>query len=366
MKELIREELQENFFNMVRINSESGEEKEFINFLKELFVKELKAEYIIDNYGNLILKIPSKNYTCIEPVFFGVHADTVKPGKNIEPVLENGIIHSKQDTVLGADDKAGIVELFEAIKTANQHPPLEIVVSIGEEIGLLGSKNIDVSLLKSKIGFVIDTSKLEDIIIGGPSYMSIDIEIVGKGAHSGLRPEEGISSIKAAAYAISMLKEGWVDKETTTNVGIIRGGQALNAVPERTNIKVECRSLSNKKCLYQSNLIKEVFITAAKVIGARADIKIEQEMKAYHISKNTEVVKIAKKALSGVGLIPNVRSICSGTDASNYNNKGIKTIVIGMGSKFSHSTKENISLEDMEKAVDILHHIFKELSLVRK
>lgn len=366
MKKLIREELLEKFFNMVRINSESGEEKEFINFLKELFVKELKAEYIIDNYGNLILKIPSKNSTCIEPVFFGVHADTVKPGKNIEPVLENGIIHSKEETILGADDKAGIVELFEAIKTANQHPPLEIVVSVGEEIGLLGSKNIDISLLKSKIGFVIDTSKLEDIIIGGPSYISIDIEIVGKGAHSGLRPEEGISSIKAAAYAISMLKEGWVDKETTTNVGIINGGQALNSVPERTNVKVECRSLSNKKCVSQSILVKEVFVTAAKAMGARAEIKTKQMMRAYQISKNCEVVKITKKVLSKEGLIPNVRSIGSGTDASNYNNKGIKTIVIGMGSKFSHSTKESISLEDMEKAVDILHHIFKELTLTKK
>jgi len=366
MEKLIRKKLMENFFNMVRINSESGEEKEFINFLKELFVKELKAEYIIDNYGNLILKIPSKNSTCIEPVLFGVHADTVRPGKNIEPVLENGIIHSKKDTILGADDKAGIVELFEAIKTASQHPPLEIVVSIEEEIGLCGSKNIDISLLKSKIGFVIDASKLEDIIIGGPSYMSIDIEIVGKGAHSGLRPEEGISSIKAAAYAISMLKEGWVDKETTTNVGIIKGGQALNAVPERTDIKVECRSLSNKKCIYQSNLIKEVFITAAKSIGARADIKIKQEMKAYHISENTKVVKIAKKALSGVGLIPNVRSICSGTDASNYNNKGINTIVIGMGSKLSHTKEENIAIVDMEKAVNMIQHIFKELTLTKK
>lgn len=363
MKKLIREELLEKFFNMVRINSESGEEKIFINFLKDLFVKELNAEYIIDNYGNLILKIPSKNSTCTEPVFFGVHADTVKPGKNIEPVLENGIIYSKQDTILGADDKAGIVELFEAIKTANQHPSLEIVVSVGEEIGLLGSNNIDISLFKSKIGFVIDTSKLEDIIIGGPTYISINIEIVGKGAHSGLRPEKGISSIKAAAHAISILKEGWIDKETTVNVGIIKGGQALNAVPERTSIKVECRSLSNKKCLYQSNLIKEVFITAAKAIGAQADIKIEKRMKAYHISKNTKAVKIAKKALNRVGIIPNVRSICSGTDASNYNNKGIKTIVIGMGSKFSHSIKENISLDDLEKAVDILHHIFKELTL---
>ena len=209
---LIREKFVDIFFKMVRISSESGEEKEFINYLRDLFTKELKTKCIIDNYGNLILKIPSKNSNCIEPVFFGVHADTVKPGKDIEPILKNGVIRSKGETILGADDKAGIAELFEAIRTAKQYPPLEIVVSREEEVGLIGTKNIDISLLKSKIGFVIDGSKLEDIIVGGPSYMSIDIKIVGKSAHAGLRPEEGISSSKAAAHAISMLKEGWIDK----------------------------------------------------------------------------------------------------------------------------------------------------------
>ena len=359
---LTREKLVDTLFKMVRISSESGEEKEFIKYIKDLFTKELKAKCIIDNYGNLILEIPSKNSICIEPVLFGVHADTVKPGKEIEPVLKNGIIRSKGETILGADDKAGIAELFEAIRTAEQYPSLEIVVSREEEVGLIGTKNIDISLIKSKIGFVIDGSKLENIIVGGPSYMSIDIKIVGKSAHAGLRPEEGISSIKAAAHAISMLKEGWIDKETNVNVGIIKGGQVLNAVPERSDIKVECRSLSHKKCLYQSNLIKEVFLTAAKAIGARAEIKMELKMKASHISEDDKVVKIAKKAVNRVGLKPNVHSICAGTDASNYIKKGINAIVIGMGCKSSHSKEENIAIVDMEKAVDMIQHIFKELT----
>ena len=111
-------ELIDIFFNMVRISSESGEEKEFVSYLKDLFTKELKAKCSIDNYGNLIVKIPAKNTTRTEPVLFGLHADTVKPGKNIEPILKDGIIRSKGETILGADDKAGIAELFEAIRTA--------------------------------------------------------------------------------------------------------------------------------------------------------------------------------------------------------------------------------------------------------
>jgi len=361
-KKVMNKNLIDTFFKMVQINSESGEEKEFIAFLKDLFTKELKAKCTIDNYGNLIAKIPAKNTTRTEPVLFGVHADTVKPGKNIEPVLKDGIIRSKGETILGADDKAGTAELFEAIRTAEQYPPLEIVVSREEEIGLKGSKNIDASLLKSKTGFLIDMDALNNIVIGGPSYMSIDVDITGKAAHAGMEPEKGISSIKAASYAISMLREGWIDKETTVNVGIIKGGQVLNAVPEKTNVRIECRSRVHEKCVHQSNLIKEVFLTAAKAIGAQAEVKMELDMKASHISEDTDVVRIVKGAVNSIGLKPNVQIICGGTDASNYNEKGIQTVVMGMGVKAEHTKEENIAITDMEKAVDIIQHIFKELS----
>lgn len=112
-------ELVDTFFGMVWISSESGEEKEFIIYLKDLFAKEFKAKCTTDSYGNLIIKIAAKNSTRREPVLFGVHADTVKPGKNIEPILRDGIIRSKGETILGADDKAGIAELFEASLTRN-------------------------------------------------------------------------------------------------------------------------------------------------------------------------------------------------------------------------------------------------------
>jgi len=356
------QELTDTFFKMVRISSESGEEKEFIAYLKDLFTNELKAECTIDNYGNLIAKISAKNTNCTEPVLFGVHADTVKPGKNIEPILKNGIISSKGETILGADDKAGIAELFEAIRTAEQHPPLEIVVSREEEVGLKGSKNIDTSLIKSKRGFVVDMDNLESIVIGGPCKTKIFVDITGKAAHAGMEPEKGISSIKAASYAISMLEEGWIDEETTVNVGIINGGQTINIVPEKTNVKIECRSQSDEKCLRQSNLIKEVFLTAAKTAGAQAKVEMQLDYKSSHISENAEVVKVARKAVSSIGLKPNVKIVCGGTDAINYNEKGIETVVIGMGVKAEHTKEENIAVENMEKAIDIIKHIFKELS----
>ena len=192
--------------------------------------------------------------------------------------------------------------------------------------------------------------------------MRMDIDITGRSAHAGMEPEKGISSIKAASHAISMLREGWIDEETTVNVGIINGGQILNAVPEKTNIKVECRSKSHEKCLYQSEVIREAFITAAKASGARADVTMELGTTSYRIPEDAGVVEIAKKAVRSVGIEPNVRIVCGGSDATSYNEILIETIVIGAGYRAEHTKDEHIAVEDMEKAVAIIQHIFKELS----
>lgn len=354
------ENLVNTFCKMVQISSESGNERDFISYLKDLFTAELQANCVLDNSGNLIAKIPAKNSSSVAPILFGVHADTVKPGENIEPIIENQIIYSKGETILGADDKAGIAELFEAIRTADSHPPVEIVASVEEETGFKGSKNIDASLLKSKMGFVIDTDSLTDIIVGGPSYMSIKVDITGKAAHAGMEPEKGISSIKAASYAISTLKEGWIDDETTVNVGVIRGGEVLNAVPEKTEVKVECRSQTHEKCLRRSDLIKQIFLNSAESVGAEADVTMELLVRCYRISEDTGPVTIAKKAISSAGLDPEVKVICGGTDAASYNEKGIETVVIGMGVQSEHTKDEKIAVADMIKGVGIIQQIFKE------
>jgi tripeptide aminopeptidase len=175
-----------------------------------------------------------------------------------------------------------------------------------------------------------------------------------------MEPEKGISSIKAASYAISTLKEGWIDDETTVNVGVIRGGEVLNAVPEKTEVKVECRSQIHEKCLRRSDLIKQIFLNAAESVGAKADVTMELLVRCYRISEGTGSVRIAKKAISSAGLDPEVKVICGGTDAASYNEKGIETVVIGMGVQSEHTKDEKIAVADMIKGVAIIQQIFKE------
>lgn len=357
-----RIEMEIDFEEMVKIPGESGNEWEFLAYLKEKFERDLNAFCILDDFANLIARVDSKKSSRRKPVLFGLHADTVKPGVGIEPILIDGVYRSKSNTILGADDKAGITELIEAIRTSEQHPSLEIVVTREEETGLFGAKHLDFNLLQSDLGFVLDMEDLDSIVIRGPSHMLIDIEIRGKGAHAGIEPEKGISAIRAANYAITFLKEGWIDKETTANVGVIEGGEIRNGVPEKVLLKAECRSLNHDKCIAHSNEIKRIFESAASIIGAKASVTLTLAYRAVSLDEKTEVVEVAKKALLNNGIEPKLIAIAGGTDGSIYNANGIPTVALEVGMRDPHTVDESISLSDMRKVVAIIQDIFRLLS----
>ena len=345
----------DRFCEMVRIDSESGNEKRFISYLREVFEGELEASCELDSYGNLICKVPAKGSSA-EPLLLAAHADTVKPGQGIEPVIEGDIIRSAGNTILGADDKAGIVEILEAVRTATKHPPLEIVITREEEIGLVGAKNLDYTKITAKRGLLLDSDVLDVVVIGGPTHFLIDVEILGRAAHAGMEPEKGISAIRTAALAITKFPEGRLDEETTANVGTIHGGEMRNGVPERAKIAAECRSLDHDKAVRLTEHIKQAFEAAAAETGAKVQIKVEQACRAFRLAESAFIVKLAKQAIRDAGLEPKTQVITGGTDASIFNQHGIETAVLGTGAKNEHSKDECIAVSDMQKAAEILQH----------
>jgi len=349
--------LVEMFCEMVRIDSESGDEACFLQYLKELIEREVQAHCLFDSYGNLIARVPQKASSSNQAILLVAHADTVKPGQGIEPIIENGIIRSAGETILGADDKAGIAEIIEAVRAAKKHPPVEIVITRQEETGLLGAKNLDISMLEAKQGFVVDFRKLNAIVVGGPTYIAIDIDIKGKAAHAGMEPEEGISAIRVAAEAIARIPEGRIDEETTANVGTIHGGMVRNSVPERAAILAECRSLDHNKCLRQAAIVKRTFEEEAEKAGAKVDVQLRVDFRATRIPENAPVVRLAEKAITTAGLEPESQVINGGTDAFILTERGIESVVIGSGSQGSHTTEECIAISDMEKATEIIRQL---------
>ncbi|MCK4763494.1 MAG: M20/M25/M40 family metallo-hydrolase [Candidatus Aminicenantes bacterium] len=352
------ERMIKQFIEMVQIDSESGEEAQFIDYLLQEF-KKLGGEAAKDDYGNLIAKFPAKGCTGKEPILLSCHADTVKPGKGIEPVLKDGVIRSKGDTILAADDKAGIAEMLEALRTAEIYPPIEVAISRQEEVGLLGVKNLDYSRLTAKKGFLLDNDTLETIVIGGPSYFAIDAAIMGRAAHAGMEPEKGINAILAASKAITALKLGRLDDETTANVGVIQGGLIRNGVPDSATFLAECRSLNHERAQDLADEMEKTIREQVEAGGAKVEIKIDNLCKAVDIPEDSWTVLVAQKALKKVGIDAATTFITGFTDASIYNNRGIEMAVIGIGAQLEHSCDEHIQVADMEKALVMLIEILR-------
>ncbi len=346
------------FMEMVQIDSESGNEARFIDYLLKEF-KKLGAVARKDAYGNLVAKLPALNSRSKEPVLLSCHADTVQPGKGIQPKLVKGVIRSAGDTILGADDKAGIAEMLEALRVAKVRPPVEVAISRQEEVGLFGVKNMDFRLITAKRGFLLDNDTLDTIVIGGPSYFAIDVEVQGRSAHAGMEPEKGINAIAAAARAIAALKLGRLDHETTANVGVISGGIIRNGVPATACFLAECRSLKHRKARALADRMEKTIRREVAKLGAKATVKVDNLCQAVEIAPDAWTVTTAQKALKTVGIKARTTFITGFTDASIYNNRGIEMAVVGIGARDEHSTTEHILVADMEKALRMLVEILR-------
>lgn len=281
--------------------------------------------------------------------------DTVTPGNNIHPqIKEDGRIVSDEKTILGADDKAGIAALLEALRFIKEnnisHGDIEIIFTVCEEIGLLGSKNLNTSRLKSKMAFILDgVGRAGRIITSAPSQRDFKIVIRGRAAHAGANPENGINAIKIAGDFLSQINLGRIDEETTANIGIISGGKATNIIPDKVVLEGEVRSRNNEKIECYIYKLQETLENLAKKANARTEIEIKKNYNGYNLSSTSSIVKVAIKAAESIGLQPELCSGGGGTDANIFNEKGILSINLAVGMMNVHTIGEWIYIEDLER-----------------
>lgn len=354
--------LVESFVELVKIDSISREEKNLADFLIEK-LEDLGLEVIVDqagekaksNCGNIIARFKG-NIKEATPIMFSAHMDTVVPGKNINPLCDGEKIVSDGKTILGADDKAAIAALLEAlhiIKEKNiSHGDIEIVFSICEEIGLKGVKNLDISELNAQMAFVLDAGgRVGKINTTAPSQNSLEIIIHGKSAHAGSNPEEGINAIQVAGFALSRMKLGRIDEETTTNIGVISGGNATNIVPDKVTLKGEVRSRKEEKLEKYTEKLKQIIEDTAQEFKAKAEVKINKEYHCYNLFPDDRVVKIAMKAVKDMGLQPLLCPSGGGSDANVFNKKGFPSVVLAIGMEKVHTLEEYILIKELKNTV---------------
>ncbi len=304
-----------------------------------------------EHTGNLIGVFPG-NLPGAPTVLFCAHMDTVEPGRGVKPVIREKTIYSDGSTILGADDKAGIAALLEAVEVLKEqripHGDLEIVFTVAEEGGLWGAKNLDYQRLKAKIGYVLDgDGPAGTIITKAPSQYKIKAAIIGKAAHAGISPEEGINAILVASRAISKMRLGRIDEETTANIGVISGGQATNIIPDLVNIEGETRSIDPVKLEAQTDLMVRILDQTAGEMGAQAKIEKEFLYPRLKLEESDQAVRIAVAAARGIGREPVLVSTGGGSDANILNGFGIPTANLGIGMNKVHSTEEFITIDNM-------------------
>jgi tripeptide aminopeptidase len=212
------------------------------------------------------------------------------------------------------------------------------------------------------MGYVLDMDTPSDVIVGGPTCIFFKVKFKGKPSHSGVAPEKGISAIQTAAEAINNLRLGRIDDETTTNVGVIKGGLSMNIIPEDTEIEAECRSLSDAKARAVLEEMKDAFKKAAKKFGAQVHIEENLALEAYSIPRDSKVVQLAVNAMRKNGIKEDVKSIAGGSDATHINHKGIQTAVLGIGGRMMHSTEEYVVIDELIAITNVITTIVEDLA----
>ncbi|MEJ8776470.1 M20/M25/M40 family metallo-hydrolase [Pseudogracilibacillus sp. ICA-222130] len=375
MLQVKTERLLDQFLELVKVDSETKFEATISKKLKEIFeslgleVEEDQASDHIDHEANnLIFTLPA-NRDGVDPIYFTCHMDTVTPGVGIQPSIQDGYVISDGTTILGADDKAGIAAMIEAIhvlqETNMKHGMVQFVITVGEESGLAGAKVIDQSLMKAKFGYALDSDgPVGNIVTSAPYQAHIKAKVFGKSAHAGVAPEKGISAITLAAKAIAKMKLGRIDEETTANIGYFKGGKETqtNVVVDYAEIVAEARSLNGEKLEAITAQMEEAFQSTVATLGGDVEVSIEQMYPGFQMEENSEVVQVAKSVATSLELPFAMVHSGGGSDANIFNGHGIPTGNLSVGYEFIHTTKERIPVEQLEKLTTYILHIMKHVA----
>ncbi len=296
------------------------------------------------------------------PLLLCAHMDTVKPTDGKHAVVDGDIIRSGGDTVLGADDLAGVVEILEAVRSADEDGipcrDLEILFTVSEEFFLKGAENFDTSACRAKEAYILDVDgQIGTAVLAAPTGIRFIANVTGKSAHAAIAPEDGVNAIAIAAHAIANMKLGRLDDETTASIGIINGGRQGNIVPDSCFVEGETRSLSDAKAVAQCHHMQQCFESAAKMLGGSVSFDITRVYDAYGVAADSAVVRRFQRACIAQGIRPRLTSSTGGSDNSVLSNRGLQGIVVACGMHEIHSVNEYTKLSELTAMAGVVQRI---------
>jgi len=398
----------DRFLKYVKYDTQSDEEstsfpssekqkilsKDLAEELKQLGLKDAH----MDEWGYVMATIPSNTTKKVDPIAFIAHVDTspAVTGLNVNPVvrksyqggdikLENGgwvisvndnpdlknmvgfdIITTDGSTLLGADNKAGVAEIVDAVNYFLTHPEvkhgdIKICFTPDEEVGR-GTEKIDLKKLGAKFAYTIDGSSKGELETETFSADAVAIKFFGKNIHPGYAKNIMINSIKVASHFIDNLPKGALSPESTDGrEGYVHCG-SFNGNEELTTIKMIIRDFETAKLKEYEELLKKLAEEVVKKFpGSRMEFQVIEQYRNMKevLDKHPHVKDYAIIAMERLGIKPIMHPIRGGTDGSRLSFMGLPTPNIFAGEHSFHSQLEWVAIQDMEMAVKTIIEVAK-------
>ena len=367
------EKIISDFLEMVQADAISFDERKVADIVKGK-LEELGCTDIYEddagskiggNTGNIFARLKGE---LPGNIMFSAHMDRMPNGFGIKPVIENGIISTGGMTILAADDLGGVAAILDGVRrlkdSGKPHCTVEMLFTVSEEKGLLGSLHFDYSDVKSTIAYALDSpGHIGRILVSAPYSARISCEVFGKAAHAGSEPEKGISAAMGAARILASLKEGRLDEESTANFPIVRaGGDATNAVCDHALIKGEARSRNKQKLLDYLEYFEKHCNEEAAAFGVTVKVESALGSPGFNVPKDSASVNLISKVFGKMGITPKPEPSGGGMDANRFNYNGLESVGLATGYFDNHTTNEHVVVEDLIRSGEMVYETVMEYS----
>ncbi len=354
------------FLQLVQLASPSRHEGKVAAFC----AKELKrlgfrvefdgaGDFLAADTGNLIATLDGDASRV--PLLLIAHMDTVAPGTGIRPQLgKDGIIRADGSAILGADDKAGITAILAALQelVGNEipHGPIQVVLTIAEELGLQGSARFDPARLSAQFGLCLDAEgEPGTFVVSAPSQVRWQADVLGRAAPVGGASENGTSAIQVATRAVARIPHGRVDADTTVHIGAFIGEGPTERMRDRVRLVGEARGLHHQRLLQVLRKMERTFAQVAKAHGASVDFSFAVTCMGFAFAPDHPLLRMAETAARRAGLTPRWVVHGEGSEAHRFTAMGVPTLNAGVGYRDIHTSKERIALADLVRTARLVY-----------
>ncbi len=365
--------------------------------LSRLLVKELHALGIadaqLDDHGYVYATIPASEGVDAPTVCLCAHVDTSpdSSGKDVKPILHKNyqgqdlalpddssivittenhpylkerigddIITASGKTLLGADDKAGVAVIMDTAAYLMQNPDfrrckIRILFTPDEEIGR-GVAAVDMERLGADFGYTLDGGERGHLEGETFSADAVKITFNGISAHPGYAKDKLVSAIKAAAHFVDALPHDRWSPETTEGYEGFVHPTGISGTIEQATVSFIIRDFETDKLLAHEAKLQEILAESLKAFpGCTADFEVQEQYRNMQtiLDAHPHVMAFAEEAYRKAGLEPVRMNVRGGTDGSRLSFMGLPCPNIFTGEMGIHSRQEYVSVQDMEKAVEV-------------